>query len=462
MIRHSSLLPWVTGSVVTILAILISEWFIQLDSDVHRKQELAQLETRIQHISAQIQKEIDNSLIIIEALESLMLLNNDITQNEFQVLTTRFLSTRPSVRQTQLSPNAIVTYINPHIDSDQVIGLDLKKIPDQSAVVERSILSGQMIMAGPLKLVQGGTGLVTRKPLYNREGLNTRFWGFITVIIDMDALYSEVGIAPQDELAKYAIRGKNAEGLAGEIFFGDPGVFKLDHISHIIEVPGGFWQLAAKLNIHNELHGVSEFLLRGWGVIASFTFGLLSAFTCVLLNKLYLRSIRDPLTQLYNRQYFQEKSVTEIERARKYKQSVSLLMIDLDFFKRVNDSFGHQVGDTVLIQAANLIKSALRDSDLIGRYGGEEFIILLPHDNAKEAQQCAERIRKMLDRKIRIRNQTITLSGSIGIASLSKQIRSYDSLVSAADAALLSAKKQGRNKVVIANEASIIVERTIT
>jgi len=441
-------LPWLVGLAVTSSAFLTSGWLVKLDHDIHDQQDKAQVEARINYLTSRIQLALDDNLIIIEALEALLLLQNDIDENDFQILTTRFLSTRTTIRQAQLAPNAIVQHIYPNINGNKVIGLNLRKIPEQREVVERSIVRKEMIMAGPLDLIQGGRGVIARQPLYNREGTETKFWGFITLIIDLDKIFEETGLRMNDELATYAIRGSDAKGKQGKVFFGSASVFEDEYLSSFIEVPGGFWQLSARVDDDDHVHGISMSYLTGWAAIGSLILGLLSGFTCSLLNKTYQRSISDPLTSLYNRQHFREKAEIEIQRAERYKLPLSIIMIDLDFFKQINDNYGHQSGDYVLKKSARVIESMLRVGDVAARYGGEEFIILLPHSDEVNTQACAERIRKALNTKVKLRGAYHALSASLGCATLDSNYTNYDQLVTGADEALFLAKDRGRNMVV--------------
>ena len=447
LLKKHNLFPFIAGGIVFFIIFSISEWLIEMDDSVHDEQYQARVDGRIKHISHQLQEAINNNLLIIEAVESLLLLQQDISSDEFNIIATQLIATRPSIKQIELSPNAIVKYIYPQPDQP-VIGLNLRTIPGQKSIVEQSIQQRKMIMAGPLELIEGGVALIVRQPLYKKEQGNTHFWGFITLLFDIEKLFTEAELLSNDNLTEYAIRGADAQGKNGEIFFGEPRVFASRHLSTLINVPGGHWILAASINDYP--HTPYHSYLSIWGLLASAAFGLLTGLTCMLWIRTYQRSIHDPLTGLLNRQYFQKRAKTEIERAKRHNLPLSLIMIDLDLFKQINDNFGHQVGDQILISSAKLIQEALRDGDEVGRYGGEEFIVITPHDDEAQAQQCAERIRLQLDRHIVLKHQKIKLSASLGVASLSRDATDYDQLIYKADAALYQAKDNGRNCITIA------------
>jgi diguanylate cyclase (GGDEF)-like protein/PAS domain S-box-containing protein len=157
----------------------------------------------------------------------------------------------------------------------------------------------------------------------------------------------------------------------------------------------------------------------------------------------------DPLTNLYNRRFFTEQAGKEYQRAQRYSTSMTLISIDIDHFKSINDQFGHPAGDQVLIEVAKALQENLRQTDILARIGGEEFSILLPETSEMSAMAFAERIREEQS-KLKIIGDwqgEITLSVSIGVSSFRPSDKAFDDLFSRADKALYQAKNSGRNKV---------------
>ncbi len=162
--------------------------------------------------------------------------------------------------------------------------------------------------------------------------------------------------------------------------------------------------------------------------------------------------LTDPLTGVHNRRYFDRRLVEEVERAQRSGQPLCCLFIDIDFFKRINDNFGHQVGDRVLQEVAGRIKAQLRLSDALGRYGGEEFAVLLVQTPAEQATEIAERIRSSIagDAFRLGGDHNLQITISIGVAAYRSSDTPPDNaewLVSRADQALYRAKEEGRNRV---------------
>jgi diguanylate cyclase (GGDEF)-like protein len=187
--------------------------------------------------------------------------------------------------------------------------------------------------------------------------------------------------------------------------------------------------------------GVHEAIFRDW---ANY---LTPAITKLMDNELLMNmAFRDGLTGLLNYRAFSETLIAECDRARRYKTTFSLMMIDIDHFKRVNDEHGHQVGDMVLSTVANRFQGRLRKSDMVFRYGGEEFMILLPQTGIYKAALLAERLRVVVE-KMRFQGG-LAITISIGIGQY-QDGRTHTDLVKQVDTGLYLAKGKGRNRVEI-------------
>jgi diguanylate cyclase (GGDEF)-like protein/PAS domain S-box-containing protein len=157
----------------------------------------------------------------------------------------------------------------------------------------------------------------------------------------------------------------------------------------------------------------------------------------------------DSLTGLANRQAFMQRAKNEFNRARRYARPLTVVMIDIDHFKAINDQYGHAAGDDVLRQAADICQSSLRGSDFMGRVGGEEFVLLLPDTPPTNAYYVAERMRTHLcETSIELENGTrLNITASFGVASMNEDDSDFDALLERADEAMYHAKHDGRNQV---------------
>jgi diguanylate cyclase (GGDEF)-like protein len=172
-------------------------------------------------------------------------------------------------------------------------------------------------------------------------------------------------------------------------------------------------------------------------------------------DRLEKLAVTDGLTGLYNHRRFQESLAAELKRSERSNRPLSLLMWDVDLFKRVNDAMGHPRGDELLRRLAQVLTTAKRQTDLLARYGGEEFAVLLPETSKTEAVAVAERMRAAVEQQLNFETakwgQTVTVSG--GIATWPEDGKTAEEVLIAADQALYVAKRQGRNRVIQARAA---------
>ncbi|RCK81779.1 MAG: diguanylate cyclase/phosphodiesterase (GGDEF & EAL domains) with PAS/PAC sensor(s) [Candidatus Ozemobacter sibiricus] len=167
--------------------------------------------------------------------------------------------------------------------------------------------------------------------------------------------------------------------------------------------------------------------------------------------KLYEQAITDGMTHLYLHRYFKQRLADEFKRAVRFKRNLALIMIDIDHFKKLNDTYGHQTGDEVLKRVASIMRKAVRTHDLPVRYGGEEFALVLPETDMAGALAVAERVRKSIEHEVIEHNgKTIRITASFGVSVHPDSATEAEALIKAADEALYRSKENGRNRVTAA------------
>ncbi|MGA9524566.1 MAG: GGDEF domain-containing protein [Myxococcaceae bacterium] len=165
-------------------------------------------------------------------------------------------------------------------------------------------------------------------------------------------------------------------------------------------------------------------------------------------DEIYRLTTVDGLTQVFNRRYFEETLEREVSRCRRYERELCLILVDIDRFKHINDTWGHLAGDYVLKHLASTVKANVRKEDIFARYGGEEFALLLPEIELKRGLATAEKLRKLVaEERFRFDNQDIPVTISLGMATLDSDERTGPELVGLADDKLYLAKNSGRNRV---------------
>ncbi len=174
------------------------------------------------------------------------------------------------------------------------------------------------------------------------------------------------------------------------------------------------------------------------------------------ISMLEQESVTDPLTGIFNRRYMERRLHEEFSRAERYRLPFSILLIDVDNFKGLNDIYGHQVGDLVLVELTHLILGCIRATDVVARYGGDEFMVIASNTTEKAAYRLADRIRQQVEDEafdMSAENEehvSVHLTISIGISSFGEDIESIHTLIHCADEAMYQAKKEGRNRTITA------------
>jgi two-component system, sensor histidine kinase and response regulator len=189
---------------------------------------------------------INSDIQLVRSLIAVIALAPDLDQRRFDMAAQPLFSGRTQLRNIGAAPDMVIRLMHPLQGNEQAIGLDFRTAPGQFAAVERARVSRQIVLAGPLNLVQGGVGLIARLPVYLPDGDGQeRFWGIVSAVIDVDKLFSSSGLLDDKLPIDIAIRGKDAMGPDGEVFFGRPELFEANPVVASIHLPQGSWQIAA-------------------------------------------------------------------------------------------------------------------------------------------------------------------------------------------------------------------------
>ncbi len=477
------------------------------------------------------------------------------------------------VRNVGVAPGNRITNVYPVAGNEKILGFYYPDSEKQWPAVKRAIDLRATILAGPVQLLQGGSGLISRTPVFREDG---DYWGILSLVLDADALFHAVGLTSGNEELQIAIRGRDGTGSDGAVFLGDPALFETESpVLSEVAIPGGTWMIATaprdgwqagqdhvltleilsvalagllglatylyqrgQLRLANNERRLRTLLetvrdgvvvIDGRGLIHEFNraaermFGyeasemvgtsvnrLMTEDTAAIHDEgvksfqeiearlmasgrqaiarhrdgsefpveimvgdtrlgdrqmhvglvrditerkafesrlLELASI-DSLTGALNRRAFMEAAENYLMLARRHGRPLAFMMIDADHFKKVNDTYGHHVGDVVLVRLASTIIDDMRGTDKFGRLGGEEFAVILPETTHDQAISVAERLLATI-RALEIDagdGRSLRFTVSIGLASLTQRADGLDALIQQADAALYEAKGTGRDR----------------
>jgi len=362
----------------------------------------------------------------------------------------------PSIKNVILAPDCIVAKVYPLAGNENILGWNYldNRAGNIEAMAARDL--GALVLGGPIDIVQGGQGIFGRLPVYIDTPENPRkFWGLVSVTLKFPQVLNS---AELDVFRTYGYGYElwriNPDTNERQVLAGSYNDDK--HDSRFIEIPVQILNAEWYLKIMPILawYNYPENIAL---IIAGFCISLIVLF--VMQNNYELKSmqavfelmaITDPLTGIFNRRHFLEIVRISIEKARRHNENSYFIMFDIDKFKDVNDTYGHQIGDKVLMDVAARVKSSIRPYDLFARYGGEEFIIFTSGTNKQEVCEMTERLRVSLCRKYEYDAVSFNSSASFGIAHMYDY--NLDKAIKQSDDAMYAAKRNGRNCVVYFSE----------
>jgi PAS domain S-box-containing protein len=219
---------------------------LQHRNDIDRMRD--QVTSELDKVRGDLSRELFASINLTQGLVSLVTIQGEISHQQFEAIAGELMSHAHNIRNIALAPDNVIRFIYPHQGNEEALGLDNLKTTEQRETVLRAISEKRMIVADPVKLVQGGTGIIGRTPIYLRESStnvgSTRYWGISATVIDFDTLIQDARLDRAAQL-RFALRGKDGKGSSGEIFWGDAGIFRSDPVMMDVALPSGSWQIAA-------------------------------------------------------------------------------------------------------------------------------------------------------------------------------------------------------------------------
>lgn len=439
----------------TLIFVGLGELLILLDSE-H--------EETIQHdillnsgalISQDIMKDITHGLFVTETLEALLKSSNYQTDN-FNDWGRQIVQNDSAASAVELAPDGIVSHIFPLKGNEGAMGHNLLKDKKRDDGALKTVQSREITFVGPLKLIQNGKyAIIARKPVFKLINGKEKFWGFtIAILLVEDILPPEIhNIEKQGYLMK--LEGDDPDSTQKPILYISKNWKNKGGISIPVDVPNGKWILTLEYGpIHNKYYGPFRKIIFLIAVAISiyifvqqFLLQKKQKEILLLNEKLTELSLKDELTGAGNRRAGMQFFDYQIKQSKRYNQKLSIAMIDIDYFKQVNDEHGHAAGDSVLKYLSNILKSSLRESDFIFRLGGDEFLIIFPHTELKD---CVQAIKNMVQytkaNPCKLNGTDLSLSLSIGLAEFTPE-ESMESLLHRVDIKLYEAKDAGRNTI---------------
>ena len=418
------------GGVVFLAVVLAGSSGLNMEmnrAEAQRKADMVSLGSLLQ---TRLVRELGDVLSPIVGLNSYLVVRGGrLNRREVDAILERLYGSVRHVRNFGVAVGTQITYVYPVRGNEKIVGLDYRSVPSQWPSVRRTIGGGTPVLLGPIPLVQGGSGLIYRVPVLH----GGKYWGLISAVIDADSLIADAFRNAAPENVELAVRGRDARGMRGGVFWGDPELFEGKGVELVeVDVPGGKWvigMLAISSGLNERIWPLRVLLwvlaaFIGWG-----TYSLLAQ-----RARLARLAMFDALTGLPNRSLIEDRMNRAISSQRRNPASISaLLFVDLDGFKRVNDRYGHRAGDAVLQGVAARAARAVRNIDSVGRWGGDELVVVLESTDRQKIPELIERVREAVEAPLDYAGQALKVGASIGSAIVPDDAESAADLIRLAD-----------------------------
>jgi diguanylate cyclase (GGDEF)-like protein len=408
-------LPLMGGVLMGGAVWLLLQSFVWLEQDRRHQAEHAVLQAEAATARARLESALNATLSLSLGLSTFVLAKPDFSEDDLKQVSASLIRLQPAIRSVALAPGNVIRLIYPREGNEKALGLRYLETPAQRDAVLRLMREQQPVTAGPIELVQGGVGIINRIPIiFTGPDGSSNYWGLASVAIDPYPIFERAGIR-SDTLdgVRYALRGKDGMGAQGEVFLGDAALFNdPDAVLMDVIIPGGSWQLAARTPAPAGAAGLGVQVLL---VLLATLAGALMAYSLSAHQRIRSMALHDHLPGLANRHQFKLRAQGMFALARRSGCHLTLLNIDIDDFKSINDSYGHAAGDAVLVHVANTLRACCRESDLLARVGGDEFVVLLPDTPAGPSLDALlERLHAAIDVVLPGTDTPIRLHISVG------------------------------------------------
>ena len=453
---------------VSIFAVIfcICLFFIDLSNTNFKQNQRLLLSGIARSQATEIERSLNLSLTSTQILAHQISIDFDKVDH-FESYAKTIMQSFDVIDSIQLAPNGIIQYIYPLEGNQAALGLDVINHADFGEAAQLAIKERRTIVIGPVKLVQGNIAVISRTPIFlSKQGQADRFWGFASAIIILSPLLEKTGIHRLEEEG-YTLKVERKHADSNQIFEFYQSDSALDPSATVeadITIPNGSWTLSLSHNISSNLRSRTTNM-----VLVSLLLSILCALGLynVLIRPVRLEeevekktielkelAFKDPLTGLPNRRFLNDHFPGVIETILQQDGFGAFIYFDLDNFKSINDSIGHDVGDQVLIEVARRLSSRKDAEDIVMRLGGDEFAIIVPHAPSLESlQEKAKNILHITQQPIHIEHREFRQSTSLGITLIPNHGTQVYELMQFADVALYEAKRRGKNQFVFFDDS---------
>lgn len=446
-------------SILTVLSILsLTVYLVYNTEERLRNQEEYEVRIAYQNMIDDIQGYINQNVSYLVGF-SAFIETIDTYEDEIIYRYLHFLlgNKLDDIRNVSVLKDTTIQWAYPLAGNENAIGIDLSEIPAQTEAINRVKNDFVRVFDGPVDLVQGGTGFIIRVPIIKEN----QYWGMVSIVLKTDHIYNLVDTYSSDNGLEYLITRDND---SSQIIYGNNDLLKQEPLMFSTDKNIGGWDIYTVPKGGWNDNNIWKLIFYLLGIILSSLIGYyvykwLMDYNIAVegKNDLQEKYIRDRFTGIYTREYFNSRVNEEFSQAVRYEYPLSMIIFDLDHFKEVNDDKGHLVGDEVLLEIVALVNTIIRKEDVFARWGGDEFIILMPETELSSGHFISERIRREVENLALCNRLNVTIS--LGCSQWIEH-EYLESWFLRTDNALYKSKKTGKNKVTVSqnpNEKNVLI-----
>ena len=427
-------------AVVVLFSVCLS--FILMLHNGLMQREVLETTDRYMVFESRVQRLIYSNVTLLQGYEAYIKLEPDLDEDVSYRYIDKLLSKNSDyIRNVGVLKDTTIIWNYPQESNAVAIGVDLSKVKEQQELVLKAKQELKPVFQGPVNLVQGESGFIVRLPIVMED---TGYWGQIAIVLKSDKILAEIESYAKSSGLDIAIYNKENRLTPFFSSINSDANSKLE-----FSVDPDFINWSITVNSSNEW--MDNLLL----FVMLFVF---SVFLCAVAgflvykyiksnNNLVAMSIHDSLSGLFNRHFLNNYQAIVLAAAKRKEYKLGIMLLDLDHFKKINDTYGHSVGDMVLVETARILKTSTRADETAFRLGGDEFLLILPEiENAESLLHAKERLLKLFEQEFHISGYPINVLPSIGYAIFPEDGNDFETLLQTADKLMYLEKLERRSR----------------
>lgn len=429
---------------ITVSLFLLTVFFVIISMYMNniKQQEILKTTDKFMNFKSQVERLIDANKTLVQGFEAYILVNPILDEEESDAYLENLLSKNENqIRNIGLSEDTTIIWNYPRESNAAAIGADLSQLEAQKDMVLKVKKEWVPILQGPVDLVQGGTGFIVRLPIIKKD---SGYWGQVSIVLKGEEIIEEINTYAEKAGLNVAIF--NAQDR-DQPFYGTMDMVGQMPLSFNLDPAFINWQVVV-----SPKEGWENHQLIFWGavflaVLISAGTGLLTFRAIKANNLLRIMSSHDYLTGLFNRHFLNEYQVMVLAAARRNNRQVGFISMDVNHFKKINDTYGHNVGDQVLVETARVLTKCTRTDEAVFRLGGDEFLIIMPDITERMVlDQTRKRLLNSFADEFNSPDYPGKIGVSIGTAIYPEDGDNIDILLQIADEQMYEDKKEQKKK----------------